>query len=410
MSDTPTPPPSAAAPLHGVLAEFEEVDPLMAAARGVRDAGYKHWDAHTPFPVHGLDDAMGVRPTKLPWLILLAGLTGLSCALLMQWWMNAYDYPFRISGKPTFSLPANIPVMFELTVLFSAFAAIFGSLAINKLPELFHPLFNNKRFRRATADRFFIYVESRDPKFDQGALMSLFQGAHATSIEPLYHDARATGRLPKGMVGIVAVLTVVTLVPLALIARARETTSELPRIHLIPDDMDSQYKFKAQAANWFFSDGSAMRPPPEGTVAQEDRHSDAVFYTGKVSAGWSTEFPPEVPATEQTIVHGKERFNTYCTPCHGYSGRGDGMVSRHAEALNEGTWVAPTSLHEERVRSQAVGEIFNSLTYGVRNMPAYGHLINEADRWAIIMYVKALERSQHAPKNDVPADIMPTLQ
>ncbi|RYF08512.1 MAG: DUF3341 domain-containing protein, partial [Deltaproteobacteria bacterium] len=203
--------------------------------------------------VHGLDDAMGVRPTKLPWLILVSGITGLCCALLMQWWMNSYDYPFHISGKPLFSLPANIPVCFELTVLFSAFAAIFGSLGMNKLPELFNPLFLNPRFRRASADRFFIYVESRDKLFDEKALSKLFAAGHALAVEGIYHDERSlSARLPKGTVGTIAVLTVLTLVPLAMIAKARETTSELPRIHLIPDDMDSQYKFKAQAANWFF--------------------------------------------------------------------------------------------------------------------------------------------------------------
>src|SRR5690348_2875861 len=99
MSNVDKKSPDTNAPLHGVLAEFEGVGPLMEACAQVRDAGYKKWDAHTPFPVHGLDKAMGVRPTRLPWLILLCGVTGLCCALLLQWWTNAYDYKFHISGK-----------------------------------------------------------------------------------------------------------------------------------------------------------------------------------------------------------------------------------------------------------------------------------------------------------------------
>jgi hypothetical protein len=151
--------------LYGLLTEFESPSLLMAAVKKVRDEGFKKWDVHTPFPVHGMDDAMGIRGTNLPFLVLGGGLTGLGLATLMQWWMNAVDYKFVISGKPLFGLPANIPVMFELTVLFSAFAAFFGMWILNGLPKLYHPLFTNKRFRRATQDRFYIVIEATDPKF-----------------------------------------------------------------------------------------------------------------------------------------------------------------------------------------------------------------------------------------------------
>jgi len=125
--------------LYGLLIEFESPSLLMAAVEKVRDEGFKKWDVHTPFPVHGMDDAMGIRGTNLPFLVLGGGLTGLGLATLMQWWMNAVDYKFVISGKPLFGLPANIPVMFELTVLFSAFAAFFGMWILNGLPKLYHP-------------------------------------------------------------------------------------------------------------------------------------------------------------------------------------------------------------------------------------------------------------------------------
>ncbi|HPF71901.1 MAG TPA: DUF3341 domain-containing protein [Candidatus Krumholzibacteria bacterium] len=157
---------NAAGRLYGLLTEFESPSALVAGVEKVRDAGFKHWDVHTPFPIHGMDDAMGIRGTKLPFIILGGGLTGLGLATLMQWWMNAVDYPFQISGKPLFGLPANIPIMFELTVLFSAFATFFGMWGLNGMPRLYHPLFTNRRFRRATQDRFFIVIEARDPKFD----------------------------------------------------------------------------------------------------------------------------------------------------------------------------------------------------------------------------------------------------
>jgi hypothetical protein len=151
--------------LWGYLVEFERPEALLDAAEKVRDAGYTKWDAHTPFPVHGLNDAMGLRPTRLPLLVFGAGLTGTLTGLGLQWFTNAFDYPMLISGKPMFSLPANIPVMFELTILFAALTAFAGMIVLNGLPEWYHALFSRNRFRRVTADRFFISVEARDPKF-----------------------------------------------------------------------------------------------------------------------------------------------------------------------------------------------------------------------------------------------------
>jgi len=152
--------------LWGLVAEFKTPDELTRAAARVRDAGYVKWDAYTPFPVHGLDDAMGVRPTRLPWVVLGAGIAGCLGGILIQWWTNAVDYPLIISGKPFFSLPANIPVAFELTILLAATTAFLGMLASNALPQFHHPLFKNARFRRVTTDSFFIAIEAADPRFD----------------------------------------------------------------------------------------------------------------------------------------------------------------------------------------------------------------------------------------------------
>jgi hypothetical protein len=152
--------------LYGLIAEFDSAQQLMQAVEKTRDEGFRDWDVHTPFPVHGMDDAMGIRGTRLPFLVLASGATGLGLATLMQWWMNAVDYPFVISGKPLFGIPANVPIMFELTVLLSAFAAFFGMWILNGLPRWYHPLFTSRRFRRVTQDRYFIVIEAKDPKFD----------------------------------------------------------------------------------------------------------------------------------------------------------------------------------------------------------------------------------------------------
>jgi hypothetical protein len=169
--------------LYGLLAEFETADALLAAASAVRDKGYTHWDTHVPFVVHGLDEAMGIRPTKLPLVVAGAGVTGTAAGLLLEWWTNAVDYPFIISGKPFFGLPAAIPVAFETTILFAAISALVGMLAFNGLPQLYHPLFKSRAFRRATADRFFVSVEAEDPLFDPAADRIFLESLGAVRVE-----------------------------------------------------------------------------------------------------------------------------------------------------------------------------------------------------------------------------------
>jgi hypothetical protein len=171
--------------LLGYIVEFSDGHLLLHACETLRGAGYTKWDAHSPFPVHGLNDAMGLRPSKLPYITLGGGLAGLALGLLMQWWMNVKDYPYLISGKPVFSLPANIPVVFELTVLFAAFATFFGMLYLNGLPRYHHAAFYSNRMLRATNDRFFISVEACDPLFDASRTLELLKTLGGTEIEAL---------------------------------------------------------------------------------------------------------------------------------------------------------------------------------------------------------------------------------
>ncbi len=169
--------------LVGLMAEFEDVDGIVAAARTVRRAGFTRWDVHSPFPIHGIDFAMGVRPTILPWLVLGGGLFGLGGGILLQWWTNAFDYPFFISGKPLWSLPANIPVAFETTVLCASLTAVFGMLGLNQLPRLSNPLFKSERFRKATDDKFFLVIDATDKNFDEAKTTQLLKDAGAAAIE-----------------------------------------------------------------------------------------------------------------------------------------------------------------------------------------------------------------------------------
>jgi hypothetical protein len=172
--------------LWGLLAEFETVEALIAAAERVRHEGFTRFDAHSPVPVHGIDEAMDIRMSRLPWVVAGGGATGALGGLLMQWWMNAHDYPLLVSGKPLFGLPAAIPVAFELTVLLGALGAVGGLIFVTGFPRLHHPLFANERFRRATSDRFFLSVEAADPRFERAS--AVLAEAGAVHVEEILED------------------------------------------------------------------------------------------------------------------------------------------------------------------------------------------------------------------------------
>ena len=165
------------------LAEFDDADALVHAAEKVRDEGFEKWDVHTPYPVHGMDSAMGLSDSRLGWIVLLCGLTGVSLAVLMMQWMNGYDYPLVIGGKPPDAIPSMVPIMFELTVLLSAFGAVFGMLGLNELPKHFHPVFYSDRFESFSNDKFFISVEAIDKRFDVEKTRKLLESLHPSHLE-----------------------------------------------------------------------------------------------------------------------------------------------------------------------------------------------------------------------------------
>jgi hypothetical protein len=170
-------------PCYGVLAEFPTPAALYRACERVRDAGYTRWDAHTPFPVHGLDAAMGMKRSLLPWIVLVMALCGAAAGFLLQAWVHSSEYPLVISGKPYFAWPAYVPITFELAVLGGALGAVFGMFGLNQLPMHHHPLFHSKRFERVTDDTFFLSIESWDPKFDAESTRRFLEDLGAKHVE-----------------------------------------------------------------------------------------------------------------------------------------------------------------------------------------------------------------------------------
>jgi hypothetical protein len=162
--------------LYGLLAEFDSATELVDAARAVRDAGYTATDAFSPFPIHDIDEALGVKRSILPYLCFAGGIVGLLSGIGLQYFVHVIDYPIIVGGRPHLSLPAMIPPAYELTILFTAFTAVFGMLFLNGLPRPYHPVFNVPRFALATREKFFVLIEANDEKFDYEETRRFMEG------------------------------------------------------------------------------------------------------------------------------------------------------------------------------------------------------------------------------------------
>jgi mono/diheme cytochrome c family protein len=400
--------------LYGYLAEYDTPGELVEAAKKVRDAGYTDFDCYSPFPVHGIDPAMGIKRTILPLVIFGGGFTGALGGLLLQWYCNAHAWTWNISGKPTWSIPANIPIAYECGILLAVFSSFFGMWAFNKLPQVWHPLFRQDRFTRVTDDGFFLAIEARDRRFDAVKTKELLESAHAIALEPVYLDPDPKSKqMPKWITAFIVASTAFALIPFAIAAKARNSHSDEPHIHIFPD-MDFQPKFKSDTAADMFEDGRANRGEIPGTVARGWLEADDTLWRGIDNGQWTTSFPKTNGdgspfAVDDKLLHrGQNRFNIYCSPCHGYDGRGQGMVPKRVEAIG-GVWQArnlveaPTPDGKGGVVEQMPnGQLFNTISNGYNTMQGYAAQIPAEDRWAIVAYVRALERAENAAQADLP--------
>ncbi|MBI5648639.1 MAG: DUF3341 domain-containing protein [Ignavibacteriae bacterium] len=174
--------------LAGITGIFTDPDTVLAAAAALRSAGYRRFDFHTPYPLHGLDDAMGIKKTILPYISLIAGVTGALVALHLQWYTGAVDYPLVIGGKPLFALEPSIPITFELTVLLSAIATVVGMFGLNGLPRWFSKWQKDPHFLRSTDDAFVVTIDAEDPLYDSEKTRALLQSVGADQIRVVEYN------------------------------------------------------------------------------------------------------------------------------------------------------------------------------------------------------------------------------
>ncbi len=174
--------------IYGIVAEFEDPKSLLESAEKVKSLKYEKFDCHSPFPIHGLDEAMGLKDSSLGWIVIFFAFCGLFGGLALMGWTSTIGYPIIVSGKPLFAFEPFVPIMFELTILFSAFSTVFGMLGLNKLPLFYHPIFKHSTFYKASSDGFFISIESGDPQFEIEKTKDFLASLGGRNIEIVYND------------------------------------------------------------------------------------------------------------------------------------------------------------------------------------------------------------------------------
>ncbi len=373
--------------IYSYTALFDTPNDIIHAAKVVSEKGYTKFDVNTPYPVHGMDGAMKLPTSKLGFVTLFAGLGGAALALLTMGWMMGIDYPIVIGGKPYFPLPAFIPITFEITVLLATLVTVASLLFFFfKLPNNKHPLHDTNYMKNVSSDKYGISIEAKDPKFNIEEIKSLFESLHASVIEPVYYDEEELNFKPKiadpKFLGFLAAVAI--FVSLSVYLHMNKV------LYMVPFSwMDEQEKTIAQESSDFFDNGSGMLTPVEGTVA---RGFIPYAFKNKPEKAGKLLVNPLLP-TKENLELGKNKFNIYCSPCHGYLAEGDSRL--------KGSFPNPPSLHSQKVRNWSDGRIYHVIVEGQNVMPSYSYQLSIEERWAVINYIRVLQRSLNAKETDL---------
>lgn len=369
--------------IHSVAALFETPNTIIHAAEEAVKAGYTKFDVHTPYPLHGMDRAMSLKPSKLGYVTLFFGLSGALFILLFIYWAMSLDYPMVIGGKPFFAFPAFIPVTFETTVLLAALSTVFGMLAVFfNLPNNTHPLHDTDYMKAVSSDHYGLTIDADDPKFNEANVNAFLNGLGAKSIEIIYYPEKEI--YPIFQPKFIMLLAVVA------VAVAAGTYVTLNKVMFITpfDWMMEQDKIVVQERSEFYSDEFGMRQPVDGTVA---RGFFPYEFAGQ-TAPQQTLSNPLIP-TKESLELGQKKYLTYCSPCHGYYADGDSRL--------RGQFPNPPTLHSNRSREMSDGMLYHIITNGQNIMPPYAAQVTKEERWAIVNYIRVLQRAKNAQVSDL---------
>jgi len=365
-----------------VLGLFDSADALLKAIPAVKAGGLGRLEAYTPYPIHGLDEALELKRSPLAGMVVVMAFLGALAALAMQGWMSAVDYPIITGGKAPFSWQAFVPILFELMVLFATFTAGLGMLfLLNRLPFFGHPLLSSRAIQAITRDRFALAIEADKADLDVEAARVLLSGAGARDIEVLpMPGAREILDAPfilRSLGGI----ALACLVAGTLLHQAIKLFPVLPPM----SHMQEQPRLNAYQPSAFFRDGHGMRQPVPGTVARGylplgTRDPDALVNP--------------LPRTQAVLLQGREAYRVRCLVCHG--ALGDGVPT-----LTAAYQAKPANLVSPEFRTAPDGRFYLAIVDGKNAMPTYAADMSEDERWAAIHYVRALQRAQNAKDSDL---------
>ena len=373
--------------LYGYTGIFNTPDEITHAAEKAVAKGFKKFDVHTPYPMHGMNKAMSLKPSKLGYVALVLGLSALMGAIFSLWWVSAVDYPLVVGGKPFFAFPAFVPVIFEVMVLTASVGTVLTMLFVFfKLPNNSHPLHGTEYMKKVSSDKFGLLVQAEDAKFDEATIKSFFEELHASESEAVYWDNEEINHqhkiLTPKFLGFLLVAGLIT---------SGVTYFALNKLtYMLPFNwMMEQQKQNPQQKSLIFSDGFGMRKPVEGTIA---RGFLPYEYKGQPDLAAEKLLNP-LPVSKSVLALGQKKFDTYCSPCHDFQGTG---LSRL-----RGQFPNPPSLHSEKVRTWKDGRIYAVIMDGQNVMPSYANLLDSDERWAVIHYIRALQRSLNAKESDI---------
>ncbi len=430
--------------LFAISALFDSPDAIMAAAEKVSERNYKHWDVNTPYPVHGMDDAMKIPPSKLAWVTFALSAFGASFAMFFMWWVMDMDYPLNVGGKPFFSIPAFVPITFAVGVLLSVTTTVFSLIVFFcKLPGQAHPMHDTEYMKACISNKFGIIIESKNEGFEAAEVEGFLSSIGASKIIPIYEPDFSKNEIPlpfgarftyKEIFFVLILLgTVGAVVSKVYVAYNQVLYDQLPILHTKDpitglqlvyftdtlngkDDGEEQLKF-LQAGDtakgiirpirgpftWldtqpkegqtsrskFFADSRVLREQVPETVAQGYK---PYVYVGDPMAAAEALVNP-VPLNETTLAEGRKQFNISCSVCHGYFGDGDGRLN--------GQFPTPPSLHGKRIAEGSDGLIYHIITNGQNKMPAYDKQIDRETRWKVVHYIRSLQRARDAKESDL---------
>jgi mono/diheme cytochrome c family protein len=371
--------------VFSVLGLFDSAPLLMQAIPEVKAKVAARLEAYSPFPIHGIDKALGLRKSPIAGMVLIMGIIGAFAGIGLELWTSGIDYPLTTAGKPYFSWEAFIPIMFEVVVLFACFTAGLGMLLLlSRLPSFRHPMLRSKTIAQITRDKFALAVESNGEALDVDAIVSMLKQAGAISMEVVEAPEPIRIASPTFLLTVLVAIVISS----AIAGHATYWAMKLFPVSIPMVHMLNQPRLDPQRPSSFFKDGFSMRMPVPGTVAR----GSLPYSVASEEAALGLVNP--LPRTEHVLQQGRQAYRNYCSVCHGILGNG-------APTLTAAYGAKPANLVSRGMSDLQDGKIHHVIMVGKNAMPAYAADLGEDERWAAVHYIRALQRALNAKDEDV---------